>query len=225
MNKITFPKIDLQHIKGVLIDIDDTLYAYEPAHEKALEKVFIEYSNKFQNQLSFFDFRKLYRKKRINVTNRLFPQGPCRSRLFAFQELFEEINISKPFNYALKFETLYWKVFIKNMERSEEAYKFLVTCKKSNISVCAVSDMQARFQIQKLQALGLDHYINYLVTSEETGSEKPISTIFKMALNKLKLKPREVIMIGDNQEKDIEGAQNMMIKAYQVKVQNYECSS
>ena len=34
-----FQNIDLTYIKGVLIDIDNTLYAYEPAHKKSLRNM------------------------------------------------------------------------------------------------------------------------------------------------------------------------------------------
>ena len=76
--------------------------------------------------------------------------------------------------------------------------------------------MQAHFQVQKLQKLKVDHLIDYLVTSEEAGKEKPHSEIFLLALAKLDLQINNVIMIGDNQIKDIEGAEKLGIKAYQV---------
>lgn len=222
MHPIYFNKIRLTtgSIKGVLIDIDDTLYAYLPAHEKALSECQAVFSKEFANCWLVGEFKKKYREKREAVTERLKPQGICRSRLFAFQALFEETAMPQAFNTALKYETLYWRVFINNMKLCAAAGKFLQTCKSKGLATCAVSDMQTHFQVQKLQALGVDHLIDYLVTSEEIGKEKPAPEIFQTALKKLNLKPNEVIMVGDNLEKDIEGAEAVGIKGFMVKAHN-----
>ena len=221
MNKIIFPKIDLENVKGVLIDIDNTLYPYNPAHEKAIKDCHNEFIKKIKEGVSFDNFYNHYRAKRIEVTKRLYPQGSCRSRLFAFQSFFEELGDKNAFINACKFETLYWKSFNKNMILSDNAYKFLLECRSKNIQVCAISDMQTYYQTQKLKALKIDHLINFLVTSEEAGVEKPGSQIFLIALKKLNLKFNDVIMVGDDKEKDIKGAEALKIKSYLVNV-NYD---
>jgi len=104
---------------------------------------------------------------------------------------------------------------------SDNAYKFLLECRSKNIQVCAISDMQTYYQTQKLKALKIDHLINFLVTSEEAGVEKPGSQIFLIALKKLNLKFNDVIMVGDDKEKDIKGAEALKIKSYLVNV-NYD---
>jgi putative hydrolase of the HAD superfamily len=65
-------------------------------------------------------------------------------------------------------------------------------------------------------ALGLDMYVDFVVTSEEVGLDKPHSAMFSTALTKLNLKNEEVIMIGDDLTKDIDGARKQNIKAYLV---------
>lgn len=220
MNNIIFPKINLNNIKGVLIDIDNTLYPYDPSHQAAIRTCYYAYVKIIKKQISFEEFYKQYRAKRMQVTTRLRPQGSCRSRLFAFQALFEDINLPSAFNYALKFETLYWETLINTMKRSDDAYHFLLSCNEKSISVCAVSDMQAHFQIKKLQALGLERLINYLVTSEEVGSEKPSKNMFLTALQKLSLDFNDVIMIGDDESKDIQGAKSLGIITATVRVEN-----
>ena len=212
MGKMTFPEIDLDGIKGVLLDIDNTLYIYEPVHQKALSACY----STLPFTMPFDRFSIAYRDKRDEVIERLRPQGVCRSRLLAFQALFEEMSVEQAFNKAWELETVYWDTFIDNMELCPEAEKLLYDCRREGIKVCAVSDMQTHFQIRKLKALGVDTSIDYLVTSEEVGREKPAGIIFKTALKKLGLKPQEVVMIGDNEEKDIEGAQAAGIKGFLV---------
>jgi HAD superfamily hydrolase (TIGR01509 family) len=212
--------LELKDVKGILIDIDNTLYSYEPPHQKALSTCEKKFTNEFPELAMMVDsekFKDLYREARNSVTLRLKPNGSCRSRLLAFQEIFEsfkEISWHEAIGYAVDFEECYWTSFIENMNRNEEVFNFIQNCHKSNMSICAVSDMQTIFQNRKLAKLG---YANFaLVTSEEVGVEKPNKSIFLHALNKINLKSNQVIMIGDDYEKDILGARNIGIKAIQI---------
>ena len=111
------------------------------------------------------------------------------------------------------------------MNINKNALLFIQKCRKLNIDICIVTDMIAKIQIRKLQKLGISQYIKYLVTSEEVGVEKPNHKIFQTALNKLDLPSQNVIMIGDNEEKDIKGAESIGIKSYKifrVKFSSYE---
>ena len=212
--------LDLSMVKGILIDIDDTLYSYVDSHQKALSFCVTKFQEEFCSLNQSIDaktFESLYRTARDNVTIRLKPNGACRSRLLAFQEIFEsigELTFHDAYQHALEFEESYWSVLINNMERNEKMFLFVEKCLLNNLKVCAVSDMQTSFQIRKLIKLGYKDIS--LVTSEEVGVEKPDEAIFYYALNKINLKPEQVIMIGDSYAKDILGATNIGIQAYQV---------
>ena len=95
LNPGDLPSIDLSNIKGVLIDIDDTLYSYKTSHKLAIEACFKEFNSLFPNLFIFDEFNNLYRKARNEVTSRLQNTGSCRSRLLAFQMIFEEIDRAK----------------------------------------------------------------------------------------------------------------------------------
>jgi FMN phosphatase YigB (HAD superfamily) len=207
-----FDHIELNNVKGVLLDLDNTLYSYEPSHNYAIKACYAL----FGTSLSFQDFSKLYREHRTHVTKSLSPQGACRSRLLAFQGLFEELEFSDAPSKALTFSDMYWDSFISSMRIFTEAKVFLEQCSKQNIPVCIVSDMLTHTQIRKLIALKIDTLITYLVTSELAGVEKPHPNIFKLALKKLGLGVQDVIMIGDHDIKDVKGAQDLGIKAYHI---------
>ena len=213
-----FPEICLDGIEGVLIDIDDTLYPYYPAHQRALAECHRFYNAKTADNIQTLDFNVWYRTNRSAVTKSLSPQGACRSRLFDFQAMLEEKAHPNPFELAGELEHTYWKIFLDNMSVCLTARNFLLQCKTLGIRVCAVSDMQAHIQIKKLNVLGVSKLINFLVTSEEVGAEKPHPIMFKTALNKLGCHANRAIMIGDSQSKDIVGAQFVGIKAYKVEL-------
>ena len=62
--------------------------------------------------------------------------------------------------------------------------------------------------------MGLEKQIDFLVTSEEVGCEKPNKLIFEKALEKINLENDQVIMIGDSELKDIKGAKNLGIRSF-----------
>ncbi len=219
MPRLIFPKIDLTNVQAVITDIDSTLYFFDPAHEKTLEECRDFFEKDFQGQFDADQFIKDYLEEREKLAKRLAPQGACRSRLFAMQVIFERMNVKQSYVKAMEYEQFYWQHFMTHMKRDEDAFRFLEACKAKNIPVCALTDMQSHFQIQKLQALKLENLIDYLVTSEEAGAEKPAKVAFQRALDKLGKDPQHVIMIGDNYEKDIVGAEKMGIKGYTVLIE------
>ena len=203
--------------KGVLIDIDDTLYSYSLPHRSAVSECFSVFTNEFNATLKYEDFYSDYTKSRLAITELLKPQGSCRSRLFAFDMLFRSYGIKKSYNLANKYEDIYWKKFISEMKINTYALDFLKKCMHYDLLVCAVTDMQAHIQIQKLKALCAIDYVDFIATSEEAGAEKPDKKIFNLALQKMHLQKRDVVMIGDSISKDIEGATSFGIKAIHFK--------
>ncbi|MBR9703510.1 HAD-IA family hydrolase, partial [Candidatus Woesearchaeota archaeon] len=64
----------------------------------------------------------------------------------------------------------------------------------------------------RLCALKLDDFFDLVITYDDTGELKPSSLPFQKALEQLNLKPEECLMVGDNSERDIKGAQALGIK-------------
>ena len=156
--------------------------------------------------VNFKRFNQDYRNCRNLITLKFKNNGSSRSRILALQMLFENYKIKMAYMHAYSFENLYWKTLYKFMEPNNSLIEALKTHKNNGIKVCALSDMQMRIQVEKLKKLKLNKVIDFLVTSEEVGIEKPAKKIFKYALRKLSAEPSRTLMIGDNIKKDIEGA-------------------
>lgn len=214
-NRITheFHKIPINGRCGVLIDLDDTLYAYEPAHKQALSRVHSD----CLSEIPSAEFAKIYRAARNRVMEELSPQGVCRSRLLAFLHIFEDLGISRAYRRAYEADEIYWNTFLQAMCCAPSARAFLNRCADAQVPVCVVSDMTTHIQILKLEKLGLAGLIAHLVTSEAVGTEKPDPRMFLAGMRKLELnKPKDVIMVGDSHSKDILGAQRLGIDAFQI---------
>ncbi|MES2430506.1 MAG: YjjG family noncanonical pyrimidine nucleotidase [Bacteroidota bacterium] len=65
-----------------------------------------------------------------------------------------------------------------------------------------------KVQWNKLKSSGLDPYFEHVITSETSNSLKPKKEIFEYALHKAGASLNDSIMLGDNQEADIQGAMN-----------------
>ncbi|WP_176086412.1 HAD family hydrolase [Martelella sp. HB161492] len=209
---VAFDDIALEGVRGVLIDLDDTIYRYDPCHASALDAAF----SRDNLGLSKDDYFNTYRACRTAVTKRLAGQGACRSRLFAFQMMCEDLNCRKPFEQAFTLDQVYWDTFLSVMTPHASALGFLARCKELQLPVCIVTDMTAHVQIRKIDRLGIGKFIDQLVTSEEVGAEKPDARMFSLALQKLGIDARDAIMLGDSFKKDVRGALSLGIRGYRV---------
>jgi len=69
--------------------------------------------------------------------------------------------------------------------------------------------------------LGLEPYLDFVVTSEEVGSDKPHPPIFLKALEKAKVKASEAVHVGDQYQVDIVGARGVGISPILLDRYNY----
>lgn len=193
--------------KGILLDIDNTLYAYDRCHKIALNEVF-GYMNE---NIHAIDLENTYVVAKKIVHLELSETASSHNRLLYFQRMCEMLDLN-PFLYAVTLYNLYWDSFLESMILFEGVEEFLQIA-SSKVKICFVTDLTAHIQYRKIEKLGLSQYVKYIVTSEEAGREKPHPYIFLSALQKLGLSPHDVCMIGDNFQKDIVGASSLGIKS------------
>jgi putative hydrolase of the HAD superfamily len=83
---------------------------------------------------------------------------------------------------------------------------------RRGIKMAVVSDAPRLPVWLRICGLGLQHYFDAVVTFDDTGVKKPDPKPFQTALDHLKLKPDEAIMIGDWAERDMVGAKAVGLK-------------
>ena len=216
MVAVTFPKYDVvKDFKAVLLDLDNTLYLYHPCHEAALGKVY-EY---FKIRGVFNDFalfKKEYDFSRRTINIDLAGTGASHSRFLYFKLLVEKFYLKTDISRIQLLENIYWCFFINSMVLFDGVIEFLDQCVKNKIKICIVTDLTTDIQFRKIVQLGLDKYVDFITTSEEVGVEKPHPYIFIKSLEKLNMTVNEVVMIGDDFNKDIVGAMNLEIQWIQL---------
>ena len=195
--------------KGLLLDIDHTLYDYNIVHKKSLEQLLLLTYNETSKPKSTIN--NAYLRARQEINSELSETASSHNRLLYIQRMLELLNINS-MNLALKIYDAYWDTFLNTMEPYDGAIDFLDSC--IGMRICLVTDLTAHIQHRKIEKLALYKYATHLVTSEEAGREKPHPYMFLLALKKLNLKAEDVCMIGDNYKKDILGASALGIKSF-----------
>lgn len=202
--KINNPDCFKQKPSAVLFDLDNTLYSYDPAHEKALD-VCKEKANQLLG-ITSEQFDRAFTSAKKAVKARLGNTASSHSRLLYFQNMIELLGMKSQVLFALDLEQTYWRSFLTNAELFEEAIDFLNDLKAAGIPTALVTDLGAQIQFRKIIYFQLENYFDYIVTSDEAGVNKPASTPFLLAVDKLKINANEAWMIGEDYEKDILGA-------------------
>jgi putative hydrolase of the HAD superfamily len=71
-------------------------------------------------------------------------------------------------------------------------------------------------QWEKLIRLGLQHFFDEVIITDEVGLKKPSADLFRYAAKKIGVKPEECVMVGDRLDTDIEGAKKVGMKTVRV---------
>lgn len=190
-------------IRAVIVDLDNTLYSYKPLHEEAGARV-REFICR-ELDLAEQQYEEAYRFGREETKKGLGDTGASHNRLLYFQKALEYLGVS-PIPLSLRMYEIYWGTFLEKMTLRDGAKAFMECMKKQGVRIMICTDLTAYIQHRKIEALGIAEKIDYLVTSEEAGVEKPAPEIFALCLRKLRMSPEEVCLIGDDLHKDVEGA-------------------
>ena len=194
--------------EGILLDLDNTVYDYKKAHEPAIAAALNWLSTELKQ--SFEAVEKQYIECRQRVNTSLHGLASSHSRLLYFQGIAEAFG-HFPHKLAAQAEDHYWQVFFENMHLRPGCLDFL---KSVNLPIAIVTDLTARVQFDKIAHLNIASYLQAIVTSEESGHEKPHPRIFELAAQKLDLPLSSLCMIGDSFERDIAGARKLGLSCY-----------
>lgn len=217
---------NLPRPSGLLIDLDNTFYSYRRPHERALEKVRAKVC--VAVAVDEGDFDKAYDQARFEIKQQLSGTASCHSRLLYFSRMLELLGLKTQPMLALNWEQVYWREFLRTIELRPGVREFLQECRQLEMPIAVVTDLTAQVQYRKLVFLGVDNLVEYVVTSEETGHDKPHASMFELACEKLGVDGNSVWMVGDEPVSDIRGAKQALgCTAIQIVLEpgSVECSS
>ena len=184
----------------ILFDLDNTIYNYDNAHQKAINFVFDKIHddfkvNKIELEISFKNEKKKYQQC-------CYRQASSHNKFIQIKKLLElySLDLSKV-NYYYE---IYTKTFNESIELYPNVLNFIKFCKSKNIKMYILTNNICRDQLERLTHMNIIHFFEKIYTSEEFGIEKPDIKLFYYILSDIGCNKDEIVKIGDNYLNDIE---------------------
>lgn len=195
----------MKHIKHIFFDLDHTLWDFDKNSGLTFKLIF----EKFNVDLSLNDFLAIYvpinaKYWRLYRTNQISKEDLRYARL---DEAFKYLNYAANSQLVIDLSEAYIEhladfnhLFPYTMEVLDDLEK--------NYHLHIITNGFKSIQNRKMRSSQIHSYFKTITTSEDVGVKKPDPAIFEHALTKANATTQESLMIGDNLEADILGAQN-----------------
>jgi putative hydrolase of the HAD superfamily len=183
-------------IKAVFFDIDDTLYdtsGFARLARRAALNAMIDAGLPLSHDDAYILLREIIKEKGSNYDRHL---NVLTKKVFG-----EE----KPLLVAIGMIT-YHNVKFALLRLFPETMSTLIHLKAHGYHLGVISNGITIKQYEKLVRLGLHHFFDSVITSQEAGVEKPDIAIFELAMKTMGCKAENSVMIGNNFNDDILGA-------------------
>lgn len=194
--------------KHIFFDLDHTLWDYEKNSNEALAELFLKYKLKSLGVNNCDEFNLCFEKVNSSLwndynKNKISRDGIREQRFLRILNSFEindeELSNTLSIEYLMLCPT---KPHL--MPYTLEVLDYL----KENYHLHILTNGFNDVQKLKLERSKLQPYFSTVVTSDSAGYKKPMSSIFKFAIDAANARKDESIMIGDNLQTDILGARN-----------------
>lgn len=190
-------------IKTFLFDIDNTLYDYDAAHQAAFRAVSAYACRAYG--LTPDAFIALHKRGNQLLQERVGSvTAAIHNRLIRYQIMLEELG--RHMGGAPRMAELYWSTFLDAMEPGAGLADCMAALKEQGFRLGVGTNMTAEYQFAKLERLGVLEAMDFMVSSEEAGAEKPAPRFFALCAQKAGCEPGQCAFVGDSLEMDARGA-------------------
>lgn len=177
-------------IKGIIFDLDDTLYS-EKEYVKSGYKAVSDYlGGGFEEKLWYY-----------------FENGKV-----AIDELLAELNREDEKNEVLN--------IYRNHNPIIHLYPGVLNVLKElqdkGMKIGIITDGRSEGQRNKIDALGLKGLVDDIIITDELGGvhfRKPCDIAFRIMITKWRLNPADVVYVGDNPDKDFQAPHQLGMKS------------
>jgi putative hydrolase of the HAD superfamily len=203
--------VTIDHVKHLLLDLDDTLLDYSGGVEECWSAACTEgcaggaldpamlLTAIADSRRSFWDDPATHRRERVNMVG-------------AWTKIVERAlaGLGRP-DPALA-ATIARAFAARRRERMRlfpESLTCLRTWREAGIRLGMVTNGDASQQRDKIARHALADYFDVIVIEGEFGAGKPDEVVYRHALETLRARPEETWMVGDHLDFDVAGAQRL----------------
>jgi putative hydrolase of the HAD superfamily len=189
-------------IKAIIFDLDNTLIDFMKMKLMGVEAA-----------ASAMRDAGLEHKKE-NIVKRLFELYDLHGweDQTIFQKYLKEKEKQIDYKILANAINAYRRVRLGFLEPFPHVMSTLIALQRKKIKLAIVSDAPKLKAWLRLTAMKIDNFFEIVVAFEDTKKLKPSKKPFVVALNKLKLKAEECMMVGDMPNRDILGAKRLGMK-------------
>ncbi len=186
-------------LKAVLFDMDNTLFDFVAAKLEACREI-----------LSFI--WKGDGTEEPSILFRYFLRGVYGFEDYEnIQDYMQERNVFTAQGYRKCCE-IYEREKLQNLKLYPAVADTLDRLKKLGLKLVIITDADSYHALARLTRVGLLNYFDLVVAADMTGTKKPDPEHFLFALESLRIKPGETLVVGDNIKRDIVPARKLGLK-------------
>ena len=197
----------------ILIDLDDTLWDFRKNSKIAMQEIFNDYEliNYYD---SFESFYCIYMEKNHQLWEQ-YAKGEVTKDFLSLERFLYPLRIvgNEDVELAKKMGDDFLHRTAMQSNLVDGALEILEYLRSKGYILSIISNGFVEVQYTKLRRSGLLPYFSNVFLSEEVGYQKPDVRFFQIVLERLKARPTECLVIGDNLQTDIQGAENANINA------------
>lgn len=196
---------DIQHI---FFDLDHTLWDFEKNSSEAIREIYFEMGLNHEIE-EIETFIQTYQKINAKYWD-LYNHGKVTKsqvRTGRFEDTLNKFNVSNVIEKAAAFGEIYIQRSPHKTNLFPDVHDTLDYL-KNKYQLHIITNGFTEVQFIKLDNCNLTDYFDLILCTEEVGVNKPNPLVFNTALSRTNAMANESLMIGDNPETDILGAQN-----------------
>lgn len=174
------PGYNTQQIKGVIFDLDDTLYN-EKEYVKSGYKQIAKFLGRPDAEMQLWE---LFLKKQNAIDVYLEQVGLTETKLECLKR---------------------YRNQIPEIRLLDGVFELMNSLKKENINIGIITDGRSVSQRNKINVLGLDRMVSDIIVTDELGGvqfRKPNDISFRIMQNRWGIPFEQMVYIGDNVKKD-----------------------
>ena len=188
--------------KWIFFDLDITLIDVKKAQYAAIEDLYNIYNFREKTDLASFT------KKWDDLTDYHYAFYTRKEISYDEQRNRRIIDLFKEYDMPLdktpkEIYDIYLKSFEDNWCLFDDVYETIETLYEKGYKLGVISNGDLAQQTDKLSRTGILKYINVVTTSSEYDYSKPDPRLYEAALERFNINKDEMLMVGDQAEKDV----------------------
>lgn len=196
--------------RHLFFDLDHTLWDFDTNAKDCLEELYTHFELESLGVSSFESFYKIYLEHNETLWKR-FEKGYISGEDLKWKRMWRTLLDFKIADEKLSIDmgAYYMNILPTRKKVFDYTDEILQYLKDKNYEIHLLTNGFEKSQRGKLHSSHLDGYFENIITSEISNSAKPRKEIFDYALKKVGGTAEQSLMLGDNLEADIGGAQNV----------------